>query len=61
MQRSKVMCNIINQLRTEYTKRKIEDRINQLWDLHDTTDDEEVKSKVRDEIGILERKLTKIT
>lgn len=55
------MCNIVKQLRTTYTKKKIEDRIKQLWDLHDTTDDEEVQSRVRDEIGILERKLTKIT
>lgn len=55
------MYNIINQLRTNYTKKKIEDRIEQLWDLHDTTDDEELQSRVRDEIGILERKLTRLT
>lgn len=56
------MCNnIINQLRTNYIKSKLIDRIEQLYDLYNTTDSTQVQEQVLVEIEILEMRLDKIT
>lgn len=55
------MCKyIFNKIRIKLLIAKIQDNIEQLWDLYDTIDDVEVQKRVLDEIDILERKVDKL-
>ena len=50
----------INFLRYESTKTRIENRINQLYDLYDVLEDDELKQSVIFKIRSLEHKLNKL-